>query len=312
MRSAIMGDVLAGDYTGAQSTTTLGAQLPDPNIGFNGSSILVVTPIGTNTDGLTPRQQLNGIVGVGCDAGFPAPGGVGVTGLGSPNQGTGVVGQGGIALTFNNSQTEVGAGGIGVNGIGGAGLSTATESVEPGPGVLGQGGTPGANQAPGAGVVGLAGGLPVPPANISEGVGVFGQGTRAGVVGLGPEGVIGQGNTTGVSGIGRSAGVAGTSTAGDGVAGASGRGTGVHGKSELDRGGRFESVRAPQVQLTPARIPVPMKAGGIPSILRPAIPGVAGDLLAVTHPNADGVPVTTLWFHTSGDPLTPWRQVSLI
>jgi len=379
-------DLVSGQYNGFEKTTTLGAQLPTlSTVKFNGDFIVVVTPIGVNGDWITPRQTLNGILGVGCDDGDPQhAGGTGVTGYGSPDQGIGVVGKGGQDFTYNNSQFEKGAGGIGVNGIGGTGFSTPNEIVNPGTGVVGQGGEPALPPNPGgAGVVGVAGGATVPPFQNSAGIGVFGSGQRAvvsslgnspaapGVVGQGGDplsgpggggvvgvaggigipsfqesldiGVFGTGPRVGVSGVpsgtgtgtgvngtsSSGAGVNGASNSGSGVAGSSGTGTGVFGRSTngpgvvgnsingpgvngfstTNRGGIFASTDFAQVQLEPSK--TPMAVSGNPPKLRPAIKGVPGDLLAVTvTPAAGGPPITSLWFYT-GDPATPWKEVSL-
>ena len=197
-------DLVSGQYNGFESTTILGGQLPTLSSAmFAGDFIVEVTPIGVNSDFISPRQQLGGILGVGCDNGSSQHAGAGVTGYGSPSQGIGVVGYGGNRgenFTFNNTQTEPGAGGIGVNGIGGKGLGNPPGGVPPGTGVLGQGGDPASPpNAGGAGVVGVAGGAgtTAPPFQDSAGSGVFGTGQRAGVSSLGNSpagpGVVGHG-----------------------------------------------------------------------------------------------------------------------
>jgi hypothetical protein len=386
-------DLVSGEYNGFEATTILGGQLPTlSSAKFAGNFIIEVRPIGVNSDFITPRQELGGILGVGCDDGNSQHAGAGVTGYGSPSQGVGVVGKGGQDFTYNNNQIEKGAGGIGVNGIGGNGFKTGNEDVSPGTGVLGQGGAPAVPLNPGgAGVLGVAGGATVPPFQNSAGVGVFGTGQRAalsnlgnspagpgvvgqggyplggpggggvvgvaggagipsfqesldiGVFGTGPKagvygvssgsgtGVFGTSNSgTGVNGTSNSGvgvsgssptgigveglsnigpGVAGGSTNGPGVFGNSGNGPGVSGLSSNNRGGIFASSHFAQVKMEPSK--TPMAVSGNPPKLRPAITGEPGDLLAVTvPPAAGGPPISSLWFYT-GDPASPWKEVSL-
>ena len=170
-----MADLQSATYNGFEATTTLAAQLPDSsNVGFDGDYIVKVQPLGTNSDGLSPYQMLGGILGQGCDGG--PPGGVGVTGYGSPTQGTGVLGKGGVGFDFNEGFRH-GAGGVGVNGIGGDG-SSGNAVVAPGTGVLGQGGKAHFGEEPGAGVVGVSGdNTPIPDAAATSGRGgVFASG----------------------------------------------------------------------------------------------------------------------------------------
>ncbi len=135
-----------------------------------------------------------------------------------------------------------------------------------GTGVLGRGGVNDPTEmqaASGAGVVGLAGGVALPPANSTDGVGVFGQGTL------------------GVSGTGPVIGVIGNTSTGTGVFGSA--------TAKSGRGGMFASNEAAQLQLFPHSIEVknpdsklstPLELnGGIPQALPKA--GFGGDLLAI-------------------------------
>lgn len=107
-----------------------------------------------------------------------------------------------------------------------------------GPGVIGRGGTTKSNdgipntpvaskEGGAAGVVGVAGGAPMPAPTTAFGAGVFGQ-----------------------------------AASGTGVAGHSIRGIGVVGASQADRGGTFSSGTAPQLQLIPMRLSSPAELAG--------------------------------------------------
>jgi hypothetical protein len=211
-------DIQAGRITAAEETTHLIAQIPtgDHPPPFDGDIILEVSP---QQAGVTkPEQTLNAILGKGGNGPIPSPGGTGVTGIGGPNQGTGVIGRGG--------GDDQGQGGIGVIAKGGSVLLP----VNPGEGVFAQGGHQDdvfnvTNQPHAAGVVGVAGGTPPPTFAVTGGVGVFGQGGNAdrksvtadgkpavsGPAAPGP-GVLGRGATQSLDGAvqpGPSAGVIG-------------------------------------------------------------------------------------------------------
>jgi hypothetical protein len=159
-----------------------------------------------------------------------------------------------------------------VHGIGGSQSTPSWDpAAPPGPGVLAQGGREAANalRLPhGAGVIGAAGGMPVPPISATGSVGVFGQGADAVTDTVNIDGVITEVGPlfpgAGVLGVGGvpmpptgpvAAGViglAGGSTAippisETGAAGVYGLGpTGVHGRGLAGpplagRGGVFES-----------------------------------------------------------------------
>jgi hypothetical protein len=106
-------DIEAGRATGANSTTFLVGEKPDDDNppDFNGDFIFVVGPL-QNPSGRSPAHTTGGILGLGWNGSTatapPSTGGVGVMGLGGPNQGTGVLGLGGAA--------ERGNGGIGIPG----------------------------------------------------------------------------------------------------------------------------------------------------------------------------------------------------
>jgi hypothetical protein len=170
------------------------------------------------------------------------------------------------------------------------GTPTKVGPLEPGTGVLGRGGVsndPRSQPAPG--VIGLAGGVPIP--NLSET-------GNAGVYGAGPTGVVGHG-------------IVGVRAQGD-------DGAGVRGISTGDRGGIFEAVRSAQVQLSPHDLrtvlpaPVTVTATAIPAQGEgPALPkdGRGGDLMAVI----DKTKQCTLWFCVQGANGGPahWAQVLL-
>src|SRR4051812_36132029 len=89
-------DIVAGDITAAEKTTDLIAQIPTGDTAdFDGE---IIFRVGPQQGGETrPSQTLHGIVGIGWNGSAlqRSLGGTGVTGIGGPNQGTGVVGKGG-------------------------------------------------------------------------------------------------------------------------------------------------------------------------------------------------------------------------
>jgi hypothetical protein len=157
--------------------------------------------------------------------------------------------------------------------------------LEPGAGVLGRGGVPIPPEGPvAAGVIGLAGGVPVRGIAETGDAGVFGRGPAAG------------------------------------VRGQSADGGGVHGVADNDgRGGVFQSRRAAQVRLVPQKAseaflnpasvaPVEIPAGR--EGIQLSKDGQGGDLLA----QMDGRKQCALWFCVRGsDGTSPvqWAQVLL-
>jgi hypothetical protein len=163
--------------------------------------------------------------------------------------------------------------------------------LAPGAGVLGRGGVSASPRGTvAAGVIGLAGGMPIP--NISEtgNTGVYGAGTT-GIFGHGPVGVRGQSDS----------------------------GPGVHGIANSGRGGMSESVRSAQVQLVPqeVRAPFPNPVSVTPTATPTGREGVqlpkngrAGDLLTLM----DDQRQCTLWFCVKGESgagPARWAQVLL-
>jgi hypothetical protein len=136
------------------------------------------------------------------------------------------------------------------------------------------------------GVVGVAGGVTVPPAGAAADTGVAGFSE----VGFGVSGASS-----------RQAGVVGTSDGGPGVLGGSTGGVGVVGNSGTAVGGYFSSERLAQVHLEPHRDPLGSPNG--------TIPGRAGDLIVLrTRRESD---LVTLWFcRRSGNETTAaWVQI---
>jgi len=240
-------DIKAGRATGANSTTFLvGEKIDDDNPpDFAGDVIFVVGPL--RVPARSPGHTVGGILGIGTNGSPTGPpevsrGGVGITGFGGQNQGTGVLGVG---------SGEEHQGGIGVHGQGGDNIGPSPVVLNPGVGVLGQGGvqddlqnTTGKPYAPG--VVGVAGGGVAPSFEDSGSVGVFGQGGNA--KRPGPKspgtGVVGRGGI-GTSDVQNPAGVGVMGLAGDatlptldfldvGVYGRSRGGIGVAGILELE------------------------------------------------------------------------------
>lgn len=163
-----------------------------------------------------------------------------------------------------------------------AGPNVPSGPLAPAAGVLGRGGVPIPPRGPvAAGVIGLAGGVPIPDISESGDTGVYGTG---------PTGVTGRGVSTGVHGVAVGSG----------------------------RGGMFESVRSAQVQLVPQKVleAFPTAVGVTPL----AIPrgsegaqlpkdGQAGDLLSLM----DKQQQCTLWFCVGGPDKdsAQWAQVLL-
>lgn len=169
----------------------------------------------------------------------------------------------------------------------------------PGAGVVGRGGiVKGNNGVPGgpvlatgaksAGVVGIAGGLSMPPASFYLGAGVFGMtDTGAGVSGVSTSGI-------GVVGVSTSGvGVSGVNLSGDSTASA----PGVEGFANANRGGVFTSGTSAQLRL----VPLPLNDN-------PQIAGLPGDLLATI----DGEQNAHLWFCRVGGPpgIATWVQLA--
>jgi hypothetical protein len=98
------------------------------------------------------------------------------------------------------------------------------------------------------------------------------------------------------------------SGSGDGVFGHGEHGSGVVGTSSdtgnFGRGGVFVSKINAQVRLVPKQAPTTDPRSALPH-------GVAGDLIAITAKNADGVEVTSLWFCTlTGSSTFDWKQIA--
>ncbi len=258
-------DIVSGAITAAERTTDLIAQIPsEGNVNFDGD---IIFRVGPQQGGETrPSQTLHGIVGIGWNGSVVqgSQGGTGVTGIGGPNQGTGIVGKGG--------GDNRGSGGIGVLGVGGSAIGPEFAPVDPGRGVLGQGGVQDDFETTGlphgAGIVGVAGDAPLPSFIESGSVGVFGRGGNAhrktvtvegekvlaGPKESGP-GVLGKGGIQTADGkdagtpsagvIGLAGGEAPPEFFETSNVGTYGKGLiGVKGRSESGTGGRFESKTA--------------------------------------------------------------------
>ena len=137
----------------------------------------------------TPEKSVDGIVGTGWSGGSASnfdgtPGaGVGVTGNGGFNQGTGVFGRG--------AGERSGPGGIGVHGVGGSHgdpfpIPPSISERPAGIGVVAQGGRHHENaniarRLHGAGLIAVAGGAerPLPPHTDTGGIGVWAKGSDA-------------------------------------------------------------------------------------------------------------------------------------
>lgn len=171
------------------------------------------------------------------------------------------------------------------------GANVPSGPLAPGAGVLGRGGVPIPPEGSvAAGVIGLAGGVPIPDISETGNTGVYGAGPT-GVFGHGPEGVRGQSDS----------------------------GAGVHGVADSGRGGMFESVRSAQLQLVPQEIRAPfptpvtvtpkeIPAGRDEGLQLPK-DGRGGDLLTLM----DDQRQCTLWFCVRGGDGGPaqWAQVLL-
>ena len=167
-------NIQAGRITTGESTTDLVGALPDqPDVPFNGPTILRVGP--QQNSFVAPSQQLDGIWGIGCTSfddstvGNPMFFSNGVKGVGN---GAGVFGLGVTKISEPPVPSVATAAGTGVEGQGAKGFSgDFSAAVAPGTGVIGHGGMPmipdfqSSTGAPpdivgaGAGVVGMAGGV---------------------------------------------------------------------------------------------------------------------------------------------------------
>jgi hypothetical protein len=352
-------DLVSGRTNRANDTTKIWAEraVDSPLIGsdtpeeFTGAAMFIVEPAGDPQDpdvwennDFTPSNPTDAIVGTAWSGNSSAItpghiGGVGVTGNGGTNQGTGVLGRGG----------GNGVGGIGVMGIGGSQTEpTWDATVPPGVGVVALGGrqTDDGNTLQllhGAGIVAIGGGSgqPLPAPTDTGSVGVFAVGADADVqtvnidgvnTTVGPlapgAGVIGRGGVPNPSGgpvasgvVGLSGGVAVPAVADTGNAGVFGQsdiGPGVKGASKGDRGGVFGADRFAQVQLVPhdlrTTLPAPVPITPTAILVQregPGLPkaGRGGDLMAVI----DNTKQCTLWFCVQGANGGParWAQVLL-
>jgi hypothetical protein len=225
--------------------------------------------------------------------------GVGVVGQGGAPDGAGVIAQAGFPAGQLPAATDTAGVGLYAQGVQG--------TYYPGPGVVGVGGGVRARaRGPvAAGVIGLAGGVPIPPLTVTGNSGVYGAGPSIGVSGAGPIGVSGAG-TIGVQGRGTG-------------------GPGVDGASDNDRGGTFESGTSAQVRLVPRKLrkrapgQIPVTPSAFAAGDEPALPadGRGGDLLVIEM-TAPKRPRTrsprshcTLWFCVEGQGTGParWAQV---
>ena len=229
--------------------------------------------------------------------------------------GTGVFGQGGTIAETNPKRLLLGAGVIGVGGdAGNPNMPSMSDSGSAG--VFGRGADAridkisdggsvtfvGPAEA-GPGVVGL-GGVPIPPEfPVAAGViGLAGGQARPGIAETGETGVFGLGRT-GMQGRGQG-------------------GPGLRARSDVDRGGVFDSDRSAQIQLVPQRVrtrlpetstvsPTGISATALASgaVSLPKA-GQGGDLMALV----DDVGRCTLWFcvqDPSGGGPARWAQVLL-
>lgn len=263
-------------------------------------------------------QEITGIMATGA-SGPKAYTGTGVLGTGGTRQGVGIIGVGGGVREVRGTGV-FGIGTFGLHGVG-VSTTDAKTPVPPGAGLVAQGGRRKADDTArllhGAGVIAMAGGAdqPIPGLDLTGSVGVYAQGGDAQTVTTsngrdtvitgqphpGP-GVVGRGGMTQsaaerqrpASGVVGFAGgtegapqtwmfTCGVYGAGDiGVAGWSSAGPGLRGSSQKDRGGRFSSESAAQLNLAPSR---QLKTGkGLQE-------GEAGDLLVTMDGN-----LATLWF----------------
>lgn len=163
-------DIESGRTTTGESTTVLlGATPSEQDVNFNGTVILAVGP---QEGSLHPKGTLDGIIGRGSNPAMPPgiKGGIGITGEGGSNQGTGVLGNGG-------------GGGTGVEANGGDGGQVDSGIDQAGIGLRARGGKfdtdsiSATDRSPhGPGVVASAGDSKIPKLSELGNVGVFGQG----------------------------------------------------------------------------------------------------------------------------------------
>lgn len=304
-------DLEAGRVNRASSHTRIWMSNSKDGDSFEGHAILIVEPQLALRDERVPIDDPPDVIGV---MGTGSKKAAGVVGTGGDVSGIGVIGQGG-----GTKAPGTGVLGLGTFGLHGVGTSTVFETALPGVGLVAQGGRrPPEDEhhlLHGAGVIAMAGGAdqPIPGLDVTGSVGVYAQGgdaqtvtTRKGketfITGQprpGP-GVVGIGGTTlteralpasGVIGFAGGTGGApdywmstcGVYGAGEtGVAGWSSSGPGLRGFSEGDRGGRFESEKAAQVNLAPS---------GSLKTAKGLREGDAGDLLVTMDGN-----IATLWF----------------
>lgn len=277
----------------------LGGGTPDPRYaGFGG---IGVHGLGGSqrsifaVPGVAPGAGLVGQGGRQPDVGNTqrAPHAAGVIGIG------GGIGEGKDVLP---AHTLAETGGAGVYAQGAEALLTLTGGtnddpgavpsgpLDPGAGVLGRGGVPIPPRGPvAAGVIGLAGGAPIPGLSETGNSGVYGAGTT-GVFGHGPTGVRGQSDV----------------------------GPGVHGVADSGRGGMFESAASAQIRLVPQDLRDTFPSAT--NVTATAIPGEregvvlpksgqGGDLIALM----DDQRRCNLWFCVQGENGGPaeWAQVLL-
>jgi hypothetical protein len=298
-------------------------------IGWNGT---FPSQGGTGVTGIGGPNQGTGVVGRGPGDNAGGNGGDGVHGtgggvsgpqLGPTDPGTGVVGRGGLYDQIDLTQRLHGTGVVGVAGDapvpsykdtgsvgvfgsgGNADRKTMTIPGEgtglvgpqtPGSGVLGKGGIQiidGVVGSPGAGVIGLAGGLSMP---------TFGQTADTGVYGEGAVGVRGNGRDN-IGGVffSKDVGVLGFSLG-------------------ADRGGAFESNSAAQIRLvlgnSGEKLPraEPYSVFALSFKVLPKN-GQTGDLFCTVMSDSDSIPNGVLWFCVKGGDgfgdLPWWSQVLL-
>lgn len=305
--TGVIGKGGLGEGTGVLGLAGGATLLPrGTGFGVNATGIggIGVHGIGGSTNGFREEEEIDA--------------GVGVFGQGGRRDlnasrrayGAGVVGISGGAGGWLPSILETG--GVGVYGQGANadleqtkvdGVSTVLGPQHPGCGVLGKGGVvePAElgtiGQTIGAGVIGLAGGSPVPSIFEAAGSGVYGKGS-IGVRGHGSGrycGVLGLGGLSdprqdppvpGVIGVAGIESIPASSVAeGAGVLG-TGR-IGVRGVGNGDRGAVLSSDKAPQLRLTP---------GFQISVSNLQVEAKAGDLLVTSETPKGGVETATLWF----------------
>lgn len=308
-------DMEAGRTNRASRLTRIWMSPSTDGDAFEGPGILIVEPQlnPRDDDDSFPISDILDVTGImGTGSGTSA----GVMGTGGGSRGVGVTGFGGGKTEARGT----GVFGFGTFGLHGAGISTTSPTVAPGAGVVAQGGRRQPDDRErmlhGAGVIALAGGAdqPIPGLDATGSVGVYARGGDSQTITTSTDketlttgqphpgpGVVGWGGTTqntserqrNASGVVGFAGgtegapqnwmfTCGVYGAGlIGVAGWSSAGAGIRGASEKDRGGRFVSNTAAQINLAPSRLKT---AKGLKD-------GEAGDLLVTM----DGG-VATLWF----------------